>query len=50
LHEAKSAEVAFCPVDGDSLKEIFPLRGAVRENTGEQHGGGRLGLDDDSQL
>jgi hypothetical protein len=23
-------------VDGDSLKEIFPLRGAVRENTKRQ--------------
>ena len=29
-----TAEVAFCPVDGDSLKEIFRFRGAVRENTG----------------
>jgi hypothetical protein len=45
-----TAEVAFCPVDGDSLTKIFPLRGAVRENTGEQHDAGRLGLDDDSLI
>ena len=24
-----TAEVAFCPLDGDSLNHIFPLRGAV---------------------
>jgi hypothetical protein len=45
-----TAEVAFCPVDGDSLKEIFRFRGAVRENTGDQHDGGRLALDDNNLI
>jgi hypothetical protein len=45
-----TAEAAFCPVGGDSLKDKFPLRGAVRANTVDQQDGGRLGLDDDIAL
>ena len=41
LNQGRSPpRVAFCPLDGDSLKVIFPLR--VSENPGDQHDGGIL--------
>jgi len=43
-----TAEVAFCPLDGDSLKVIFPFH--VNENPRDQHDGGRLALDDDNLI
>jgi hypothetical protein len=43
-----TAEVAFCPLDGDSLKVIFPFH--VNENPGDQHDGGRLALDNDNLI